>query len=85
MAKRLAAAKVPNNSPQYSYGITQVGDGDNGEPDAFLSNNGSLAAEQVNNDLTLISYTQPNGDLSNQAGSITFVLCANSTCSNPPM
>ena len=80
VAARLAAAKVPDN-PNYSYGLTEIGGGANGP---FYVSNGLLAAEQVSNELTLISYTTYHGDQSGQAGSIIFGLCADSTCSNAP-
>ena len=84
IAARLAAAKVPSNSPEYSYGITAVGGSGYG-PQAFVHNNGLMAAEQVNNTLTLVSYTNYyNQDVSTQAGSITLNLCADSACSNAP-
>ncbi len=83
VAARLTAAKVIND-PDYSYGLTNIGGG-GGCCGGFSGNNGLLAAEQINDQLELISYTDVYGqDQPEQTGSIVFGLCENASCSNAP-
>jgi len=84
VASRLATAKITKN-PNYSYGTSPVG----GSSQPFFSN-GLLAAEQINNTLTLISYTSAlNGvggpeDQKLPFGSVILSLCNNAACTNAP-
>jgi len=77
VASRLNTAMVRRN-PNYSYGTTPEGG------NAVFSNNGLLAAEQVNTSLTLVSYSGNTGDQQLPVGSIIFALCANAACTNAP-
>jgi hypothetical protein len=77
VATRLATAKVPNN-PNYSYGLSPVGN------TYYFPTNGLLAAQQVNSNLNLVSYTYNKGDVASQVGSVVFVRCADTACSNAP-
>ncbi len=81
VSTRLTAAKVQLD-PNASYGLVTVGDH---YGDAFGSDNGLLAAEQVGNNLVLTSFTDTNGtDHSLGQASITLGLCADAACSNAP-
>jgi hypothetical protein len=81
VASRLATAKVAKN-PNYSYGTSPEADG------SGFYNNGLLAAEQINNKLTLVSYTYnsagPANDQRLPYASIVLGLCNNAACTNAP-
>ncbi len=83
VAARLSAAKVPLD-PNDSYGITAVGN-HLGCYNGFTDNNGLMAAEQVNNTLTLMSYTDcGSNDRSYETASIILGRCTDNACSNAP-
>lgn len=74
IAARLSAAKVPNN-PTYSYGYAAIGNF------SLFCSNGLLAAQQVANTITLVSYSAC-GDSSTQKGSVILKMCVDTKCSN---
>lgn len=74
IAARLAAAKTPIN-PAYSYGFVAVASG------GLFCNNGLLAAQQVANTITLLSYSYC-ADSSTQLGGVVLKQCIDAKCSN---
>jgi hypothetical protein len=76
VASRISTAKIKKN-PNYSYGTSPAAG-----YYTFVTN-GLLAAEQVNNTLTLVSYSH-SGDQQLPYGSVILGLCANASCSNAP-
>lgn len=77
---RLVAAKIMT-SPTYSYGLTAVP-----SFSPFKYPNGLMAAAQVANTLTLVSYNAsqsgPGGDQPTQTGSVVLTRCVDAACSN---